>query len=273
MSHIDKKIGFIGAGNMSSSIIRGLLNSGQKKGSLFVSSPNKEDLNQLEKNLGIYTSTNNEDVAKACEILILGIKPNKVSLVLEEIKDEIDVSLPLLISVATGIKINSLENFLSQEVRIIRAMPNTPSSVNAGITALCGNSKIKESDLLDAESIFRSIGTTMKLEENKFDLFTSLIGSGPAYVFYFVESLIEAAEDLEISDEDKKLLIEKLFEGSLKLSKNSKDSLLTLRNQVTSPGGVTEEAIKHMKEKEVAQNIITAIKKGEKKAKKLGKEE
>ena len=98
---MDKKIGFIGAGNMSSSIIRGLINSGQKEGSLFVRSQNKEELNQLEKDLGINTSTNNEDVVKASEILILGIKPNKVSLVLEEIKDEIDVSLPLLISVAT----------------------------------------------------------------------------------------------------------------------------------------------------------------------------
>ena len=148
--------------------------------------------------------------------------------------------------------------------RVIRAMPNTPSSVNSGITALCGNSKIKDNDLLIAESIFNSVGTTLKLQENKFDLFTSLIGSGPAYVFYFAESLIKAAEGLEIPDEDKRALIERLFEGSLKLSKNSKESLSALRDQVTSPGGVTQEAIMYMQEKEIFQNIVSAIEAREK---------
>ena len=272
MSHINKKIGFIGAGNMSSSIIRGLINTGQKEDSIFRSSPNKQDLNQLEKELGINTSTNNLDVAGASEVLILGIKPNKVTIVLEEIKNEVEASFPLVISVATGIKINSIEKLLPQGARVIRAMPNTPSSVNSGITALCGNSEIKENDLLIAESIFNSVGTTLKLQENKFDLFTSLIGSGPAYVFYFAESLIKAAEGLEIPDEEKRALIERLIEGSLKLSKNSKESLSALRDQVTSPGGVTQEAIMYMQEKEIFQNIVSAIEAGEKKAKKLGEE-
>ncbi len=270
MNEFNKAIGFIGAGNMASSIISGLINKGLKETNIFSSCPNIDALDALNKKLGINVSTDNKEVVINSKIIVLSVKPNKIEQVLNEIHEEVKKNNPLIISVATGIKINSLEALSPSDSRIIRAMPNTPSSVNRGITAICGNKNTTEEDKNASELIFKSIGITLNLDEGKFDLFTSLLGSGPAYVFYFIESLIEASNELDISKKDQRSLILQLFDGSTHLARTSDKDISALRKEVTSPGGVTEEAIAYMENHKLSKKIIDSIKKGEKKAKKLG---
>ena len=261
----NKNIGFIGAGNMASALIGGLIDSGKDITNIIASSPEKDHLDRLKKSFNIKTTHKNEEIIQLSEIVILAVKPNVVEPVLLEIKNLLLQRNPLLISIAAGIQINSLEQLLKPEYRIIRAMPNTPASIKEGVTAISPNQSVTEEDIEDAKEMFSSVGSVAKIKENNIDIYTALIGAGPAYVFYLIESLLESSASLELTDTEKITLLASMISGSANLAKNSEDSPEELRKKVTSPGGVTQSAIEEFEsrglKKIIKESMIVAEKK------------
>lgn len=271
MKPTEKNIGFIGAGNMATAIISGLLKAGFKNSQIYASSPEDDHLNKLSSDFSVNVSKKNEDVLSSVSTLVLAVKPNVVETVLEELSSLLSEKKPLLISIVAGFQISSVESKLNSKIKIIRAMPNTPASLGLGVSALTCNDQIKEEDKRVANSIFDSVGITCWLEESSFDLFTALIGSGPAYIFYLIEALQEAAQGLNLEDKVAKELVVEMIKGSATLAGVSQDSPSLLREKVTSPGGVTEKALEVLNEKHVNRSIIEAILEATSKSKSLGR--
>ena len=202
--------------------------------------------------------------------MVLAVKPNVINSVLKESKFSINKNNNLLISIVAGCTINSIQAEVGKEVKIIRAMPNTPASIGMGVSALTNNHLVTLEDKVRAENIFNSVGISCWLKETSFDLYTALIGSGPAYVFYLIEALQLSAEKLGLDKDLSKTLIIEMITGSAILAKESKLSPSSLRKKVTSPGGVTEKALQILNENKVDKSLIKAILEGENKSKALG---
>ena len=270
MINKNKKIGFIGAGNMATALISGLVNSGKDSSTIMASSPEQAQLETVSSKFGISTSNNNKEVAKNCSTILLAVKPNIIEEVLNDIAPFIESDKHLIISIAAGVIIDDIQTPLGGRQRIIRAMPNTPASIQKGVTALCRNSHASTLDTKLAEEIFKSAGVTCWLEEKSLDQYTALIGSGPAYVFYVIEALMEASKGLDIKEEDIKRLLIDMIIGSSELAKISEDEPGILRNKVTSPGGVTQRAIEVLEENKTKEAIVNAIKEATKRSIDLG---
>ena len=269
MKVMDKKVGFIGAGNMASALISGMINAGFKPENIIVSSPGKNHLDLLLSKFGVQTSNVNELVFKESEVIIFAVKPNVLKTVLEEYKNFSSEEM-LLISVAAGFKISDIEGILSAEQRIIRAMPNTPASIGSGVTAISLNENASSDDKQNAEDLFSCVGEVVHIQEKEMDLYTALIGSGPAYVFYLIESLLDSSSELEMDEATKKNMITSMITGSSKLALMSENSPEKLRENVTSPGGVTQRAIEEFEKNGVKETIIKAIEAATNKSKELG---
>tara|TARA_B100001013_G_C24600431_1_gene438612 strand:+ start:528 stop:1346 length:819 start_codon:yes stop_codon:yes gene_type:complete len=271
MSLTTNNIGFIGAGNMATALISGLIESGYDNKKIYSSSPEEDHLKRLSDNFSINVSNMNKEIFKSASTVVFAVKPNVINEVIKENSDLILELKPLIISIVAGFQILEMEKRIGSRHKIIRAMPNTPASIRMGVTALTSNNLIGTEDKEKAETIFGSVGTTCWLNEESFDLFTSLISSGPAYIFYLVEALTKAAENLKLKESLTKKLIVEMIKGSATLAGVSEDSPSILRKKVTSPGGVTERALEVLKEKKVKEHLVEAIFEGASRSKSLGK--
>ena len=263
-------IGFIGAGNMAGALIAGLVKNKYNNSQIFVSSPEEEHLKKLKDKFSVNVTKDNVEVIKSASTLVLAVKPNVIESVLDELSAEISKKDTLLISIVAGYKIESIEKRLKSNSKIIRVMPNTPASIGMGVSALTPNKLVVDEDKTIAESVFGSVGLTCWLDERAFDLFTALLSSGPAYIFYLIEALQEAAKGLNLDEGITKELITEMIKGSSTLASLSEDSPSLLRERVTSPGGVTERALEVLNEKRVSDSIVEAILKAAEKSKNLG---
>jgi pyrroline-5-carboxylate reductase len=270
MKEINKVIGFIGAGNMATALISGLVNGKHDPSRIIASSPEEEHLKKLSNEYGINTTHNNLEILELADVVILAVKPNIISSVLEEIKEKTLQKDHLFISIAAGIKIEKLESLLKESARVIRAMPNTPASIMEGVTAIAPNKNARPLDIENAKLLFESVGTVAEIKEKDIDIFTALIGSGPAYVFYLIESLLESSESLELPKEEKINLLASMISGSANLAKQVNDSPESLRKKVTSPGGVTQRAIEEFEINNLKNLIKKSMKVAEKKSIELG---
>ena len=204
MNNIKETIGFIGAGNMATALISGLINSDQSASKIIASSPEQEHLEKLSKDFGIKTTNNNLEIVDNSDIVILAVKPNIVQAVIDEIKDVATDKDILIISIAAGVKIEKIESQLGSPMRVIRAMPNTPASIMEGVTAICANSNAQSNDIENAKLLFECVGKIAHINEKDIDIFTALIGSGPAYVFYLIESLLDSSQKTYIFQNKKR---------------------------------------------------------------------
>ena len=272
MSEKKNSIGFIGAGNMATALISGLIKNGYNKSQIFASSPEEEHLERLKRAFSVNVTKKNKEVIDSAQTIVLAVKPNVINNVFKQSAYSIQKNNNLLISIVAGLTINSLETEVGKETKIIRAMPNTPASIGMSVTALTNNNLVNQEDKTIADNIFNSVGISCWLKEKSFDLYTALIGSGPAYVFYFIESLYKSAKNLGTEDELSKNLIIEMIKGSVALAEGSKDNLSVLRKKVTSPGGVTEKALQILNNNQVDRTIVQAILEGENRSKDLGKE-
>ena len=270
MNDLNKRVGFIGAGNMATALISGLINSKYEPLKIIASSPEAQHLQKLEKDFGIQVTENNIDVIKNTDIIILAVKPNIIEDVVNEISDSINHEDHLVISIAAGIKIEKIAALMGSKQKIIRAMPNTPASIMEGVTALCSNKFIKPEVITDARILFECVGKVSEIKENNIDIFTALIGSGPAYIFYLIESMLESSKKLELSEEEKVNLISSMIAGSANLANSSIDAPHVLRKKVTSPGGVTEKAIEGFEKRKLKEIIKLSMDEAEKKSIELG---
>ena len=238
------KIGFIGGGNMASSLISGLIASGHAPEQIWVSDINPDTLIALEKQLNVNTSENNDDVINAVDVVVLAVKPQSLSAVAQSAATLIQQKKSLVVSIAAGINQNSLSRWLGADTAIVRCMPNTPALVLTSATALHANDKVTDEQRDLAENILRAVGIALWVDdEAELDAVTAVSGSGPAYYFLMMEAMEKAALELGLSQETARLLVQQTALGAAKIALESAESPEQLRRRVTSPGGTTQQAI------------------------------
>lgn len=238
-------IAFIGAGHMARSLIGGLIADGYPPTLLTASDNDAAARNRLKAGLGIQTVASNIEAVTAADIIVLAIKPQTVADVARELAAAILGSGKLVISIAAGIRLSDLEDWLGSGTALVRAMPNTPALVQSGATVLCANSHTGTHQREAAESILRAVGLTLWLEdESQMDAVTALSGSGPAYFFLVMEAMEEAGRALGLPADTARLLTIQTAFGAARMALEGTDcSPAQLRAQVTSPGGTTEQAV------------------------------
>lgn len=268
-------IAFLGAGNLAEAIIKGLIASKTIPASRIIASDKaSERLLHMAERHEIRVVNNNREAILAADIVFITVKPNDVALVLH---DSIDAFThdKVLISAAAGITTDFILNVfagagMKKAPKVVRAMPNTPVTVREGATALYGAPGADKSSMAIGRAIFESVGTVIVVkDESLMDVVTGLSGSGPAYVFFFMEAMIEAGVDLGLSEKDARALAVKTTLGAAKYAEESGHHLIDLRRQVTSPNGTTMEGIKKLEETGFKEAIKSAVRAAAKRAKEL----
>jgi pyrroline-5-carboxylate reductase len=226
---------------MAEALAGGLIAGGVSASQIRIAEPLPERCAQLRDRLGVAAGADYADAVRDSDLVVLAVKPGVVPTALAALRaEDLDLTSPLWISIAAGVRLESLEAGLGATARIIRAMPNTPSLVGAGATAICGNAQTDVSDRSDASSLFESVGIAWEADsENLLDAVTGLSGSGPGYVFLFLEALIDAGEDAGLPREAAERLASQTLYGAAKLALEDDRSPAQLREQVSSPGGTT----------------------------------
>jgi pyrroline-5-carboxylate reductase len=265
----ERTIGFVGGGNMAEAMIRGLL-----RGKVFapenviVSGPRDERMRELSGKYGIRGTLDNREAAKA-QIVVLSVKPQILSRVLDEISDAIDPEA-LVISIAAGVPVAAIQARLASGTRVVRGMPNTPALVDAAATAIAGGEHARESDLEDARRIFDAIGITVILEESQLDAVTGLSGSGPAYVFLILEALSDAGVKVGLSRRTAQLLAAQTLLGSAKLLLETNEHPGRLKDMVTSPGGTAITGLHTLEHGGVRTTLMNAVEAATRRSRELG---
>ena len=229
---------------MASSLIGGLITDGWDPGSIHVADSNEQQLQRLAARFPIHTSNSNRTAADAADVVIFAVKPQIMADVVRDIADCIATQDKLVVSIAAGITETTLRSWLSDTTAIVRCMPNTPALVQSGVTGMFANTRVTQEQRSVAESILRAVGIVVWVDdEATMDAITALSGSGPAYIFLFIEALQAAGQQLGFSQETAYLLALQTAFGATKMALESEEDAATLRQRVTSPGGTTERAI------------------------------
>ena len=255
-----QKIGFIGGGNMASSLMSGLIASGHSAQHIWVSDVNSDTLKALAENLNVNTSVNNDDIINAVDVVVLAVKPQVLSSVAKSVAGLIQKKKSLVVSIAAGIGQNSLSQWLGADTPIVRCMPNTPALVLTGATALHANTQVTPEQHDLAENIMRSVGIALWVkDESELDAVTAVSGSGPAYYFLLMEAMEKAALELGLNEVTARLLVQQTALGAAKIALESSESPEHLRKRVTSPGGTTQRAIETFEQGGFSELVLKAL--------------
>jgi pyrroline-5-carboxylate reductase len=255
-----KNIGFIGGGNMASSLIRGLCASGHSPSQIWVSDVNPDSLQTLSTAHNVNISVSNDALVNEVDVVVLAVKPQILRAVVTELAETVQDKKVLVVSIAAGISQASLSQWIGQNVAIVRCMPNTPALVLTGVTALHANQNVDELQRDLAENILRAVGVSFWTEnETELDAITAVSGSGPAYYFLLMEAMERAAIDMGLSKEIARLLIQQTALGSAKIALESSESPEQLRQRVTSPGGTTQRAIETFEQGDFSALVSKAL--------------
>ncbi|HIF55433.1 MAG: pyrroline-5-carboxylate reductase [Methylococcales bacterium] len=255
-----KKIGFIGGGNMASSLISGLIASGHPADLLWVSDTNQNALDALSAKLHVNVSVDNSVVVNEVDVIVLAVKPQILHSVATQIASIVQQRNVLVVSIAAGISQESLAKWLGSAIAIVRCMPNTPALVRTGATALHANAAVNDAQKNLAENILRAVGISLWVEhESELDAVTAISGSGPAYFFLLMEAMEQTASELGLREDTAQLLIQQTALGAAKIALESDESSRQLRQRVTSPGGTTEKAIQTFEEGRFKQLVAKAL--------------
>ena len=270
----NKKLGFIGGGNMTEALLKGLLASssvGPKD--ILVSDLLSDRLEYLNKEYKVKITDDSRKLVQKSDILILAVKPQVVGKVLESFSDVVDKH-KIIISVAAGVSINFIEDILDREgknkISVIRTMPNTPALVQEGATAICGGGHSSKLDIKIAHHIFKAIGQTVAIEETHMDAVTGLSGSGPAYIFMIIEALSDAGVKVGLSREVSNILTIQTILGSAKLARDGGKHPGELKDMVTSPGGTTISGLHMLEEGGVRTALMNAVERATQRSRELG---
>ena len=263
----DIKLGFIGCGKMASAIIGGCLKTFNKE-NIFASEINEESRNIAKQNFGIEVFDNNIDVIKKADVIIFCVKPFVIKDVLMEVAPYITKE-KLVISIAAGVKIESIKSFLGN-VKVIRVMPNTPAMVKEGISAICPDKGIDENSQKIAQKIMNSVGEVVFTEEKYIDIITSLSGSGPAFYYKIINDMAKSAANMGLNYETALKLSAQTAVGAGKMILNSSDSPEKLIENVTTKGGCTEVGNEVLNNSDINIILNETIVKTANKAKELG---
>jgi len=265
----EKRVAFIGCGNMGSALISGILRSWLiSRDKVLVTDIRPERLEYMREKEGVSTTENNREAVEKSDVIVLAVKPQVIGKVLSEIRDVVTED-KVIISIAAGITTGFVEEALGREVPVVRVMPNAPALVKSGASGISLGRYASEEEEAIAEEMFRGVGIVVKVPEQMLDAVTALSGSGPAYIFYIIESLIKAGMDMGLSEDDATKLVSQTALGAARMFLETGESPQVLRAKVTSPGGTTEAALKHLEKKGFQKILIAAVKEAAKRAKEL----
>ncbi|NNG00483.1 MAG: pyrroline-5-carboxylate reductase [Desulfobacteraceae bacterium] len=267
----DKKIGFIGTGNMGQALISGLLSSGSaRKTNIFCSDVRENVLEELETKYGITTTTDNLELVKASDIIIYAIKPQIMASVLKETAPHLDMT-KIIISTAAGVPMAAIESALGKDLRLIRVMPNVAVSVKQGASAIAAGAHTQKEDIALAMEIFNSVGKCIFLKENNLmDAVTGLSGSGPAYIFLIIDALADAGVKMGLSRQESLCLSTQTVLGAAQLLMETKSHPGQLKDMVTSPGGTAIAGLHTLEKGGLRTTLINAVEAATLRSKELG---
>lgn len=264
------KVCFIGGGNMATALIGGLLKQNFVAAQISVVEINVSYHAKLHSEFGVQAVTELKAGVAGSDVIVLAVKPQQLHGVATSLASLLTGQL--LISIAAGIRAADLAQWLDSQ-NVVRAMPNTPALIQSGITGLYALSAVNKIQCDTAQTILGAVGSTIWLkDEVMMDAVTAVSGSGPAYVFYFIEALQQAASELGFDAETARHLAISTFSGAVKLAAASSEDVSTLRAHVTSKNGTTECALLNMEANLVKQHIVTAVQAAAKRAKEMGDE-
>lgn len=266
------KLGFVGGGRMAEALIQGVLDSGLlEAGKILVVEPSIERRDLLQQKYGVEVFEEVAEIWQKCDVVILAVKPQILVDLINEVKDQVNEK-HLVISIAAGIPLCTLEKGLSGSgCRVIRVMPNTPAIVQQSASALSPGKSVTTEDMEIAKSIFDAVGTSVVLDESLLDAVTGLSGSGPAYVFSFIEAMVDAGLKVGLSRPVAESLVLQTVLGSVKLAIDSKDHPAQLRAMVTSPGGTTIAGLHEFEKAGFRGIIMDAVEAATRRSQELGK--
>jgi pyrroline-5-carboxylate reductase len=264
------KIAFIGGGNMATAILGGLRAAGSEPASVDVLEIDPAKGAALERDWGVHTHAEAGTWLSAAEIIVLAVKPQDVATAVAAIRPWLGPAVVL--SIAAGVRARTLARRIGHE-RIVRAMPNTPALIRAGITGAIALPAVSAEQRALADTLLKAIGRVVWLDDEALlDPVTAVSGSGPAYVFFFIEALEAAARELGLSAEQAHILAVGTFSGAAQLAAQSPESPSTLRERVTSKGGTTAAALARLEAANVKQAIVEAVRAANARAREMGDE-
>lgn len=265
------KITFVGGGNMAAALIGGLAGKLTAANNIHVIDISTESLSKLQQQFGVTTAAQIDAAVAASDVIVLAVKPQQMKGVVAQLLPH--VKTQLVLSIAAGIRAVDLSRWLGGHNAIVRTMPNTPALIGKGVTGMVASAGVSTEQRAAADAIMSAVGGTVWLEDEKLiDSVTAVSGSGPAYVFYFIEAMQQAAQEMGLTVEQGNALAISTFVGAAQLAAQSADPISVLRERVTSKGGTTYAALTSMEESGVKQSIITAMKAAAARGQALGEE-
>jgi pyrroline-5-carboxylate reductase len=265
------KIGFIGGGNMAAALIGGLAGKLTAGANIHVVDLNADALQKLQQQFGVSTSQKIDAALAQSDVIVLAVKPQQMKEVVAQLQPH--VSSQLVLSIAAGIRAVDLSRWMNGHNAIVRTMPNTPALIGKGITGMVATSGVSQAQRDAADAIMRAVGATVWLDDEALiDPVTAVSGSGPAYVFYFIEAMQQAAQEMGLSAEQGTQLAIATFVGASQLAAQSPEPVSILRERVTSKGGTTYAALTSMEASGVKNAIAQAMNAAAARGKELGEE-
>ena len=274
---MQKTVAIIGCGSMGTAILAGMLHHGYKPEQIKLTTRTVEKADGLAKKYKVtayateYQPNANSLATEGADLIIIAVKPLNVSKVLDEIAVVLDPNA-LVVSVAAGITIETMFKHVAKTNQVVRAMPNTPALVGKGVTGIAFGVSVSQEQRMQVEELFSAVGKTLVIVEDQIDALSTISGSGPAYVFFFIEEFIKAAKEHGFSEDQAYLMVTETFLGaSLLLTKTQADPA-QLRRQVTSPNGTTMKAIAILEEGNLEDLFVKATKAALARAKEIAQE-
>ncbi len=265
------KITFIGGGNMAGAIIGGLTRDGFAAEDVNIVEPVAAAREQLARRFGVTVAGSVGELAQIGDVVVLAVKPQQMRTAVQPLAARLQQQVVL--SIAAGLRVADLSRWLGGYARIVRCMPNTPALIGAGITAACAPANLAAEGRGAVERILKAIGKVVWVEdEGQLDAVTAVSGSGPAYVFYFMEAMRDAARELGLPDATAAELTLETVLGAAKLAAGSSEDVGTLRERVTSKGGTTAAALQSMAADKVKEAIMRAVNAANHRSRELGAE-
>lgn len=265
---------FIGAGNMAGSIIGGLISNNHDPEHIIAADPNPETLQSLKARLGIRIAENNSDAVQKADVVILAVKPQVMKAVVSELSLALQGARSVLISIAAGITIASINDWSGGNLPVVRCMPNTPALLGCGANGLYASPQVSEAQKTLAETVMNAVGICRWLDsESAIDAVTALSGSGPAYFFLLMESMINAGKQLGLPPETATALTLQTALGAARMAAEGGIEVAELRRRVTSPGGTTEQAINTFEQGGFRTLVQSAIDAAEQRSRELANQD
>ena len=253
-------LAFIGAGAMAGALIGGLVHEGWPADRIVAACPSAGSGDHALLRHGIQMVADNHEALQQADIVVLAVKPQLMQAVVSDLAESLQQQRPLVISVAAGITLSSLDDWAGGGMAVVRAMPNTPALLQRGATGLCANDRVSEAQKERAQQLMTAVGISLWCEdEGAIDAVTAVSGSGPAYFFLMMEAMIAAGQQLGLSYHQASQLVVQTAQGAAGMAATHSQDISALRRRVTSPGGTTEQAIQSFEKGGLAALVAEAM--------------